>query len=138
MKKIIAMLGAVVVATAQAEALNIIKYYDTTNDDSSKWTTHSKYFKSKKEFNEHMDDLFNDENAHFYQIVYKDETVFDEDYGIFKESTPKYIKNFLFDWYGVESIEEWKQEELDEVPEEEQGNGEEILKLREEIYTKGA
>lgn len=33
MKKIIAMLGAVVVATAQAEALNVITYYYNERDE---------------------------------------------------------------------------------------------------------
>lgn len=111
MKKIIAMLGAVVVATAQAEALNIIKYYDTTNDDSSKWTTHSKYFKSKKEFNERMEELFNDMDTHFYRIIYKDKVIFDEEDGIFDKNTPTYIKYFLYDWYAVDSIEEFLKEE---------------------------
>ena len=85
-----------------------------------------------------LDDLWDDEDAQLCQIFYKDKKVFDIEDGTFLEDMPKYIKENLLDWYGCETVEEFREEEWDEVPESEQGNVEEIMKLRKEIYGKGA
>lgn len=134
MKKIIAMLGAVVVATAQAEALNVITYYDAEGEDCAKWTTHQKKFKNRKEFEKKLDTIWQDDDAQLYQIIYKNKKIFDTEEHIFSKDMPKYIKENLLDWYGCETVEEFKEEEWDEVPESEQGNAEEIMKLKKEIY----
>ena len=134
MKKIIAMLGAVVITAAQANALNVITYYDAEEEDCNKWTTYCKEFKNQKEFLRKMDELWDDEDAQLCQVFYKDKKVFDVEDGTFSEDMPKYIKENLLDWYGCETVEEFKEEEWDETPEEEQGNAEEIMRLRKEIY----